>query len=338
MRKLLLTILFFLQMIFSYAQKRIVVDANGKGDFKTIQGAINSLSDSAIESRIIFIKKGIYKEKIYVEKHNIILQGEQKETTVITNAIAREEWRCAHNDDWGVATINIDGNDITLKNITVINSYGLNNKTNRTILCALDTTELKSKIIKPTVHQMALRTMAGTRLAAINCIFKAYGGDTVSPWNVEDGLFYFKNCEMEGGVDFYCPRGWAYAEGCTFTAQSGDASVWHDGSKIKDAKTVLKNCLFKGYDGFNLGRYHRDAQFFLIDCSFAKNMANKDIFLVPTNNKIQWGRRVYYYNCHKQGGDYTWFADNLAEAADKIEAKNINTRWVFGNKWNTLKN
>ena len=143
---------------------------------------------------------------------------------------------------------------------------------------------------------------------------------------------------MEGGVDFYCPRGWAYAEGCTFTANTGDAAIWHDGSKIKDSKTVLVNCSFKGYDGFKLGRYHRDAQFYLINCQFAKNMADKDIYLVPTTNTILWGRRIYYYNCHKDGGDFKWFADNLSTSTENINAKNINANWVFGNRWSPNKN
>lgn len=321
----------------AFAQQKIIVATDGSGNYKTIQGAINSLTDSAIQHRIIFIKNGIYKEKLYLEKHNIILQGESKEKTIITNTIARDEWRCMHNDDWGVATLNIDGNDIILKNLSVINSYGFDNKKDRVIYCGTDTIS-HQKTIRQNSHQMAMRTMSATRLKAINCLFKAYAGDTVSPWNVEFGMFYFKDCEMEGGVDFYCPRGWAYAENCTFTAHTGDAAIWHDGSKIKDSKTVLVNCSFKGYDGFKLGRYHRDAQFYLIGCSFAANMADKDIYLVPTANTILWGRRIYYYNCHKIGGDYKWFADNLSTAEEKIDAKNINANWVFGNKWNPLKN
>ena len=36
---------------------KIVVDINGKGDFISIQEAINSLPDSSATARIIFIKK-----------------------------------------------------------------------------------------------------------------------------------------------------------------------------------------------------------------------------------------------------------------------------------------
>jgi pectinesterase len=313
----------------SSAQKKTIVSHKGKSHFKSIQQAINSLTDSSTTPRIIFIKKGIYSEKIFITKHNIVLEGEDKDKTIIVQDIARDEWRCDHPDDWGVATMNINGNDITLKNLTIANDYGFNIKQNRIVQCALDSLN-RQKLIRNDGHQMALRTITATRLRAINCRFRAYAGDTVSPWNVDSGMFYFSNCAMEGGVDFYCPRGWAWAENCSFYANTGSASLWHDGSKNPDSKTVLKNCSFNGYNGFKLGRYHRDAQFYLIDCQFSRNMADSDIYLVPTTNVIQWGKRVYYYNCHRDGGDFAWHANNLPGG---INAKDITLAWLFGSKW-----
>ena len=313
------------------AQQKIIVDPNGKGDFKTIQGAINSLPDSAVTARTIFIRKGIYKEKLYLEKANIILQGENREQTVITAAIARDEWRCGHRDDWGVATMNVAANDLTLKNLTITNSFGFDFKEEKTIHCPADTSTGQKQLAKNS-HQMALRTMNATRLKAINCHFRAWGGDTVSPWEVDNGLWYFKDCIMEGGVDFYCPRGWALAENCEFIAHGGTAAIWHDGSKVEDSKTVLINCHFKGYDGFLLGRYHRDAQFYLVNCEFAKNMRDSAIYRVQNANILQWGHRVYYYNCHREGGnDFKWYANNLPA---NVKATDINVNWIFKNRWN----
>jgi pectinesterase len=311
------------------AQQRIVVDGGGKGMFRTIQGAINSLPDSANRPRVIYIKNGTYREKLYIEKNNIVLLGQDREKVVITAAIARDEWRCGHTDDWGVATLNVGASDITLRNLTLTNSYGFNFKP-RSIYCAADTTANKTRAIRKDGHQMALRTMNGaTRLKALNCRFRAYGGDTVSPWEVDNGLWYFKDCIMEGGVDFYCPRGWAWAENCRFITHTGTAAIWHDGSKHQDAKTVLMNCSFEGYDGFLLGRYHRDAQFYLINCRFADNMRDSAIYRVPTNNTIQWGHRVYYYQCSRNAGNYTWFANNISGN----EAAAIDPTWLFGNRW-----
>jgi pectinesterase len=330
-RHIVSALMFFNTFSFSQA-KKIVVDINGRGDYKSIQGAINSLSDSSVTPRTIFIKKGTYKEKIYIEKHNIILEGEDRDQTSITYDIARDEWRCDHKDDWGVATINLDGNDITLKNLTIANDYGFNHKESRTIDCPSDTVS-HQKMINGNGHQMALRSFKTTRLKAINCRFRAYAGDTVSPWNLVNGMFYFKDCTMEGGVDFYCPRGYAWAENCTFYANTGTAAIWHDGSGNPDYKTVLKNCRFDGFAGFNLGRYHKDAQFYLVNCSFSKNMADKDIYVVQTDNKLQWERRVYYFNCHREAGNYNWFSNNLNTASGSPKAGDITVGWMFKNQW-----
>ncbi|MGE5522003.1 MAG: pectinesterase family protein [Candidatus Dadabacteria bacterium] len=310
----------------------IVVDVNGKGEFTSIQSAINSLPDSSANVRLIHIKPGIYHEKLFISKHNIIFNGEDKENTIITQDIARDEWRCDHPDDWGVATVNLNGNDITLMNLTIANDYGFHFQEARLVTCAADSVT-HQKTITNSSHQMALRSMHATRLRAINCKFRAYAGDTVSPWNLVDGMFYFKNCDMEGGVDFYCPRGWAWAENCHFYANTGPASIWHDGSGNPDFKTVLKNCSFDGFNGFNLGRYHKDAQFYLVNCSFSRNMTDNDIYLVRTDNKLQWGRRVYYYNCHREGGDFSWFKNNLETALNSPAPGSITTNWLFNNKW-----
>ena len=310
----------------------IVVSASGKSDYKSIQAAINSLPDSAAEPTIIYIKKGIYREKLYIEKHNIVFVGEDRDSTIITQSIARDEWRCQHNDDWGVATVNVNANDIMLDKLTIVNNFGFEWTSDITIPCPADTVNKQKKIGRSS-HQMALRTMNATRFKAVDCHFKAYGGDTVSPWNVEGGMFFFRNCIMEGGVDFYCPRGWAYAENCEFITHTGTAAIWHDGSRHEDSKTVLKDCRFKGFDGFRLGRYHRDAQFYLVNCKFAANMADQDIYRVPTNNTILWGHRVYYYNCHRDGGDYKWHADNLASAPGAPAAEIIDADWVFKGQW-----
>ncbi len=326
-----LTILFFTLALSCFAQKKIIVSQDSKGDFTSIQAAINSLSESSATPRIIHIKAGRYYEKIFIAKHNIVLEGDDRETTKIIQAIARDEWRCDHKDDWGVATLNLNGNDITLMNLTIANEYGFTQKEPRTISCASDSTG--KKVITNGGHQMALRSTNTTRLKAINCRFSAWAGDTVSPWNLVDGMFYFKNCVMEGGVDFYCPRGDAYAENCSFYANTGTAAIWHDGSAKESYKTVLKNCSFDGYKGFKLGRYHKDAQFYLIDCRFSEAMADEDIYLVPTANTIQWGRRVYYSNCHRAGGDYAWHKDNLSAAKGSLKGKEINADWVFNNKW-----
>ncbi len=330
-------ILCFWFSVLHASDKYTVVDAAGHGDFTSIQAAINSLPDNATAQRVIFIRNGIYREKIFIEKNFISLVGEDKNKTQLVISLARDIWRCEQADDWGVATINLKGNDLVLENLTITNSFGFDNINNTEgihIDCPGDSLH-PFKTVKRDGHQMALRSFGTTRLIVRNCILRAYGGDTVSPWNTDNGMFYFKDCLMEGGVDFYCPRGWAYAENCEFVAHGNTAAIWHDGSKYKDSKTVLVNCKFRGDNNFKLGRYHRDAQFYLINCLFAKNMADAPIYLNPSNpqNIIQWGHRVYFYNSHKEGGDYAWFADNLQTAEGSPTPDKITVSWAFDNKW-----
>jgi PelA/Pel-15E family pectate lyase len=318
-------------------KQQLVVDAAGHGDFKSIQEAINSLPEKASAQRLIYIRNGVYREKIFIDKDFITLVGEDKNKTQLVISLARDIWRCENKDDWGVATINLKGSDLVLENLTITNSFGfdnINNKKGVHIDCVGDSLN-HFKTVRRDGHQMALRSFGTTRLIVRNCILRAYGGDTVSPWNTDNGMFYFKDCLMEGGVDFYCPRGWAYAENCEFVAHGNVAAIWHDGSKYKDSKTVLVNCKFTGDDGFKLGRYHRDAQFYLINCSFAKNMADVPVYLNPSNpqNNIQWGHRVYFYNSHKEGGDYAWHANNLQTAEGAPTAEKITLEWTFAGKW-----
>jgi len=313
----------------------IIVAQNGKAQFKQIQAAINSIKVSDNENVIIKIAAGTYDEKIYLKKSRISFIGEGIDKTIITQSIARDIWRCDHTDDWGVATFNVDScSDINFSKLTIRNDYGFLNTKDQVIACKSDS--LGVKIIKATGHQMAFRSFNATKLKFEKCRFVALGGDTMSPWNTTNGMFYFKDCILEGGVDFYCPRGWAYAENCTFITHTGPAAIWHDGSLNEDSKLVLLNCSFKGYDGFKLGRYHRDAQFYLINCHFPANMSDEDIYLVPTTNTIQWGRRVYYYNCDKEKSTIGFYKNNLETARGNPAVNEINVNWVFKNNWNPL--
>jgi PelA/Pel-15E family pectate lyase len=74
-----------------------------------------------------------------------------------------------------------------------------------------------------------------------------------------------------------------------------------------------------------------------VGCRFAKNMADADIYHAASGpGAKQWGRRVYYANCHRAGGDYAWMQDNLATAEGAPKAKDLTAAWTFGGRWNPL--
>jgi hypothetical protein len=63
-------------------------------------------------------------------------------------------------------------------------------------------------------------------------------------------------------------------------------------------------------------------------------MADTPIYW-PDGSKTRWmwGDRHYYYNCHRDGGDYAWFKDNLETAASAPNAKEITATWTFDGRW-----
>jgi pectinesterase len=295
-----------------------VVAADGSGDYTTIQAAIDAAPSDASRPFVILIKNGIYREKIFIDKPFITLVGEDRDSTRIIYAELRSNWRKDHaDDDWGSAVLNIGNraDDLTLANLTIWNNYG-------TLYGDQD-------------HQFAVRSFEATRIIIINCNIKADGGDTLSLWNKKTGMYYHADCYFEGWVDYVCPRGWCYITSCRFFGyNTPSASIWHDGDADRDQKLVIRNSSFNGVPGFPLGRNHRDAQFYLLDCTFSENMADRPIYQAKDSSAYQWGKRYYYYNDHRRGGDYNWFADNLQQAAGAPLPEQITAVWTFQHRWN----
>ena len=46
-----------------------------------------------------------------------------------------------------------------------------------------------------------------------------------------------------------------------------------------------------------------------------------------------WGERAYFYNCHRDGGDYAWHRDNLSSATYSPAPGQITAAWTFAGKW-----
>lgn len=296
----------------------IVVAKDGSGRFRTIQEALDALPEKGRDVRVIFVKKGLYQEKLFIQKNNIAIVGEDRDSTRIVFAELRENWNKDHNgSDWGSGVVNIDSaaTDVTLANLTVHNNYGTLHATNK--------------------HQFAIRGW-GTRTIILNCNVIADGGDTVSLWNREEGMYYHANCYFEGWVDYVCPRGWCYIEDSRFFGRNLSASIWHDGSYAKDQKFVIRSSFFDGVEGFPLGRHHRDAQIYLLDCVFSKSMADRPIYSPKSPNvePWKWGTRHYFYNCRREEANFGWFKDNLHEAEGSPKEQDITPQWTFGGRWN----
>ena len=305
----------------------IVVSADGSGDFKTIQAAIASIPAANRERVVVFVKDGIYREKIRVEASFITLRGQSRKRTRIEFPQLKDDF-VAHPDDLGWAVINLKrANDFVLENLTVENTA--------------------SNML---AHAFTIYG-SGDHTVIVDCNVLSHGADTVSLGLGEPGRYYHARCNFSGSVDFVCPRGWCYVTDCSFYMYKKIAVVWHDGSFDPDMKFVLRNCRFDGATGFSLGRHHVDAQFYFLDCKFSSKMTNKPIqrVLYPVNGgpateadirhnadlnkRNSWGERSYFYNCHRNGGDFDWFGNNLSSALGSPKPKEVTAAWAFGGKW-----
>jgi pectinesterase len=306
----------------------VVVAADGSGDFKTVQAAVESIPKTNTERMVVFIKDGTYKEKIRVDASFVTLRGQSRKGTRIEFPQLDEDFNKTP-DTIGRAVINLNqANDFVLENLTAENTAG---------------------VIGP--HAFTILG-TGDRAVVVNCDVLSHGADTVSFWRGDRGRCYQANCRLEGSVDFVCPRGWCYVTNCTFYEMKNTAAVWHDGSKDKDMKFVLRHCQFDGVEGWNLARHHHDAQFYFLDCRFSKTMIDQPPFRViypldsgtpGTNDTARnkeldksnlWGERSYFYNCHREGGDYAWFTNNLSAAPGAPTPGQINAAWTFAGTWN----
>jgi PelA/Pel-15E family pectate lyase len=300
----------------------LIVAQDGTGHYRTIQAALDALPKGNAANVIVLVRNGTYREKLFVTTSHVSIVGEDRARTRIEFPELRKIWRETHPDDWGAAVINIGDTvtDLVIANLTVHNTYG--------------------GLHGDTDHQFAVRSGGeATRITLLDANVIADGGDTLSLWNPVSGMYYHANCYFEGWVDYVCPRGWCYITNSRFFGHNMTASIWHDGSRDRDAKLVIRRSYFDGVPDFPLGRNNRDGQFFLLDALFSRNMGDRPIYPALGADTYQWPGRYYYDNCHREGGDYRWFADNLERADGRPRAAEITPEWTFRGRWdpeNTL--
>ena len=102
-------------------------------------------------------------------------------------------------------------------------------------------------------------------------------------------------------------------------------------------KMMITNSFFDGDRPTKLGRWHHNSQFFLVDCRMTRNITDEDISYAYTDKVLdscEWGKRVYYCNCYREGGDYGWLRNNERESEDAANGLMSTAEWCFGYKWN----
>ncbi len=294
----------------------LIVAADGSGGYRSIQPALDAVPRDNTSTKVILVRNGTYHEKLFIRSSHVALVGEDWDRTRIEFAELRKNWRKTHPDDWGAAVVNIgdDVTDVFIGNLTVSNNYGA--------------------IHGDTDHQFAIRSGGiATRITLVHAKVLASGGDTLSLWNTGNGMYYHADCDFEGWVDYVCPRGWCYITNSRFFGHSPTASIWHDGSRNRDQRFVIRRSIFGGIPGFALGRNNRDGQFFLLDNQFSATMADRPIYRPSSDDSYQWPARAYYANNRRAAGNFAWFADNLPQAEGQPLSRQITPAWTFQGRW-----
>jgi pectinesterase len=168
-----------------------VVAADGSGNFKTVQEAINAVPDFRKTTTTIFIKNGTYKEKLNLStsKQMVKMIGESVEKTILTfddwaqrkNAFGEEKGTS------GSASFYIYGSQFSAENITFQNTAG-------------------------PVGQAVALFVAGDKAKFTNCRMLGFQ-DTLYTYGYASRQYYYK-CYIEGTVDFIFGSSTAVFDDC----------------------------------------------------------------------------------------------------------------------------
>ena len=247
----------------------IVVARDGTGEFRTVTDAIEVCRAFMDYHKVIYVKKGTYKEKLIIPQwlQNIEICGEDRDETIITyddhaNISMDGNYWPAELKQQLIAmgdrpklgtfrsfTLRIDANDITLKNITIENNAARLGQA------------------------VALHTQ-GDRLKFVNCRFLGHQ-DTVYTGMPATRL-YFDHCYIEGTTDFIFGASTAWFEHCDIFCKINSYITAASTPQDQAYGYVFNQCTItcaEGADKVYLGRPWRDYGYTLfMHCTLPKGI------------------------------------------------------------------
>jgi pectinesterase len=290
-----------------------VVDQNGKGDFTTVQEAIDAVPFLRKNETKIHIRNGIYKEKLSVSetKTNVTLIGEDVLKTILTY----DDYASKHNrfgEEMGTsasASTFINGDNFKAENITFENSAG------------------------PVGQAVAVR-IDGDMATFINCRFLGFQ-DTLYPHG-EKSRQYYRNCYIEGTTDFIFGWSTVVFENCEIYSKKGGQYITA-ASTLQESPYgfVFVNCKLTGDAPVNsvyLGRPWRPfARTVLINCELGKHIKNEGWH---NWNKPEAEKTAFYAEYQSSGpganpaARVIWSQQLSEESRKHYTLKNIFNGWV----------
>ena len=315
MRKVLGLLLLLSVVSAAWAQERqdtIVVSRDGTGNFRTLQEAIESARAFMDYTVTIYVKNGVYKEKVIVPSwvENIILIGEDRDKTIITYD---DHANINKMGTFRTYTVKVEGSDITFKNLTIENNAA----------------QLGQAV--------ALHT-EGDRLKFINC--RILGNQDTIYTGAKFTRLYFKDCYIDGTTDFIFGPSTALFEDCIIHSKRN--SYVTAASTPKEAKYgyVFKHCKLTaepGVDKVYLGRPWRPYAYTLfIECELGKH-------IVPAGWH-NWGKQsneeTARYMEYKNTGEGANVSERVAwsKQLTKKEAEAVTVDAIFSTQsnWNPI--
>lgn len=315
MRKVLGLLLLLSVVSAAWAQERqdtIVVSRDGTGNFRTLQEAIESARAFMDYTVTIYVKNGVYKEKVIVPSwvENIDIIGEDRDKTIITYD---DHANINKMGTFRTYTVKVEGSDITFKNLTIENNAA----------------QLGQAV--------ALHT-EGDRLKFINC--RILGNQDTIYTGAKFTRLYFKDCYIDGTTDFIFGPSTALFEDCIIHSKRN--SYVTAASTPKEAKYgyVFKHCKLTaepGVDKVYLGRPWRPYAYTLfIECGLGKH-----IVLAGWHN---WGKQsneeTARYMEYKNTGEGANASERVAwsKQLTKKEAEAVTVDAIFRTQsdWNPI--
>jgi len=232
------------------ADVQVVVASDGKGDFQTVQSAVDHALDRGPLRReqrlVIHIRPGTYRERVTIpqDRPRVTLLGTDSATTVITfNAGAKDV-----GGTFFSSTVDVEGAEFEAANITFENSYG-------------------------TGTQAVAISIHSDRAALRKCRFLGWQ-DTVY---AASGRQYFRDCFIEGHVDFIFGNATAAFENCEIHSR-GPGYITAQSRLTPDTTTgfVFLHCRLTAEhtdEAVYLGRPWRDySRVVFLDCELGEHI------------------------------------------------------------------
>jgi PelA/Pel-15E family pectate lyase len=248
----------------SRASQKIVVAADGSGNFRTVQQALDHIPENNNQPVLIKIKPGVYEEQIRVAagKRHITLRGEDPKTTILTFKLSALQ---AGNTRLAFSTL-VNADDFRAENLTFENTFGAGS-------------------------QAVALFVDAERARFENCRFLAWQ-DTLF---VNGSRHYFKNCYIEGHVDFIFGTASAVFEDCAIHSKGqGYVTAHYRLSNEANTGFVFLRCRLTGHNtgnGVYLGRPWRPyARVVFLDCWLGSHIRPEgwDNWRDPAREKTAW--------------------------------------------------